>query len=154
MSSAGAIGSDAVPSGGSISEQATRVSGRRFAAHIVDGIVFTFIVVGVILLFTLLPDSALTDVLLGVALVGMLTVGHVAYFVLTQRRGGQTPGKKLVGVRVIDEHGGDPSVGALIKRTVPLLIEYVYVFAAIGMLTSSRRQRFGDRWARTYVVST
>jgi hypothetical protein len=28
----------------------------------------------------------------------------------------------------------------------------LYVIALIGMLTSEYRQRFGDRWGRTYVV--
>ena len=43
-------------------------------------------------------------------------------------------------------------VGVPAARTLPLYIEYVYVIALIGMLSSERRQRFGDRWARTYVV--
>jgi hypothetical protein len=39
-----------------------------------------------------------------------------------------------------------------VKRTLPLLIEYLYVLAFIGMMSSDYRQRFGDRWAHTYVV--
>ena len=34
-----------------------------------------------------------------------------------------------------------------------LLIEYVYVIAFVGMMSSDYRQRFGDRWADTYVVT-
>jgi hypothetical protein len=31
-------------------------------------------------------------------------------------------------------------------------VEYFYVIAWISMMASSYRQRFGDRWGRTYVV--
>jgi len=130
----------------------TRVSGRRFVAHLLDGVAFTILLVLVILLFALLPSGTLTDVLFGAALALGLTVGHVAYFVLQERRNGRTFGKRVVNLRVVDGHGAVPSDGALIKRTIPLLIEYFYIFALIAMMTSDHRQRWGDRWAGTYVI--
>jgi uncharacterized RDD family membrane protein YckC len=87
-----------------------------------------------------------------VAVLGF-TVGQVAYYVLTQRRHGHTPGKRLAGIRVVDRNGDVPSTGALVKRTIPLIVEYFYVIAFIGMMTSPFRQRLGDRWADTYVVA-
>ena len=48
--------------------------------------------------------------------------------------------------------GNVPTTGALVRRTIPLLIEYFYVIAWIGMMTSRFRQRLGDRWADTYVI--
>lgn len=33
------------------------------------------------------------------------------------------------------------------------MIEYFYIFALIGMMTPTYRQRYGDRWADTYVVA-
>jgi uncharacterized RDD family membrane protein YckC len=132
--------------------ESTRVSGRRFVAHLLDGVAFTILLVLVILLFALLPSGTLTDVLFAAALVLGLTVGHVAYFVLQERRNGRTFGKRVVGIRVVDGRGAVPGDGALIKRTVPLLIEYFYIFALIAMMTSDHRQRWGDRWAGTYVI--
>lgn len=126
----------------------TRVSGRRFAAHVADGAIYAVLFVILILI-----AGRTNDAILVIALVGGLTLFHVAYFVLLQRRSGRTPGKALVGIRVVDASGGVPSTGALVKRSIPLLIEYFYVIAAIGMLTSEYRQRFGDRWGGTYVVS-
>jgi uncharacterized RDD family membrane protein YckC len=139
-----------VESGGgpAFSAERTRVSGRRFVAHIVDGILYT-----VLFFLLILVAGATNDVILVSAFVLGLTVLHVAYFVLLQRRNGRTPGKALVGIRVVDATGQVPTTGALIKRTVPLLIEYFYVIALIGMLTSEYRQRFGDRWGKTYVVA-
>jgi uncharacterized RDD family membrane protein YckC len=91
-------------------------------------------------------------VLLVIVVIGWFTVGHIAYFVLLQRRNGYTPGKALAGIRVVDADGQTPRTGPLVKRTLPLLIEYLYVIALVGMLSSQHRQRFGDRWANTYVV--
>ena len=131
----------------------TRVSGRRFVAHFVDGVLFAVLFLVALLIVGLLPDSAVADVLLGATFVLGLTVGQVAYYVVTQRRKGRTPGKRLVGIRVVDADGAVPTTGALVKRTIPLLIEYFYIIAWIGMMSSDYRQRLGDRWGRTYVVA-
>jgi uncharacterized RDD family membrane protein YckC len=80
------------------------------------------------------------------------TVIHVAYFVLTQRAGGQSPGKRWAHIRVVDAMGRTPDSTALVQRTIPLLFEYFYAIALIRMMTSRYRQRLGDRWADTYVV--
>lgn len=128
------------------------MSGRRYVAHLVDGVIMGLLLAVLLLLVAALPTSTVADAVLLVVLVGALTVGQVAYFVLTERKSGQSPGKRLVGIRVVDEAGNVPDQTALVKRTVPLLIEYVYVFALFGMLSSPYRQRFGDRWAGTYVV--
>ncbi len=53
----------------------------------------------------------------------------------------------------MDAGAAVPTTGALVKRTIPLLIEYFYVIALIGMLTPDYRQRLGDRWGGTYVVA-
>jgi uncharacterized RDD family membrane protein YckC len=126
---------------------ATHVSGRRYLAHLVDGVVLT-----VILIVVLIPAALIADVLIVVVLVLWFTVGHVAYFVLTQRRHGQSPGKRFNGLRVVDARGSTPSSAALVRRTLPLLVEYLYVVAFVGMMSSDYRQRLGDRWAHTYVV--
>ena len=137
---------------GSVSEEDTRVSGRRYVAHLVDGVIMSLGLVVLLLLLSVLGSSTAADVVLAVAIVAALTVGQVAYFVLTQQHGGQSPGKRLVGIQVVDSAGRVPDRAALVKRTVPLVFEYFYVIALIGMLASPYRQRLGDRWADTYVV--
>ena len=123
------------------------MSGRRYVAHLADGVVYL-----VIFAVLLIPGAIWSDVILAIELVLLLTVGQVAYYVLTQRGTGRSPGKRLVGIRVVDAEGRPPSTGALVKRSIPLLVEYFYVLAWISMMTSDYRQRFGDRWAKTYVV--
>ena len=135
-----------------VSEYDTRVSGRRFIAHWVDGLLITILLVGAVLLVGMLPEGTLGDIALGATFVLGLTVGQLSYYVLSQRRNGRTPGKWLVRIRVVDAAGRTPTTRQLVKRTVPLIVEYFYVIAFIGMMASPYRQRFGDRWADTYVV--
>ena len=113
-----------------------------------------FVVLFLILLVVAgsLPESDAADVVFGSAAILGFTAGQVAYYVLTQRRHGRTPGKRLAGIRVVDRIGNVPTTGALVKRTIPLIVEYLYVIAWIGMMTSPFRQRLGDRWADTYVI--
>lgn len=129
------------------SEDDAHVSGRRFWAHFVDSVVLS-----AILFVLILPAAIISDILIIVVFVLWFTVVHVAYFVVTQRSGGQSPGKRLANIRVVDAMGRTPDSAALVRRTVPLIIEYFYVIAFIGMMSSRYRQRLGDRWAHTYVV--
>ena len=139
-----------------VPEEATRVSGRRFVAHFVDGLIYTIAaLVAFIPLFVLvavMPDSTITTVVYIVGLIAIFTVGHVWFLVLLHKGDGQSPGKKIVGIRVVDANGQVASTSALWKRSWPIIIEYLYVIAWIGMMTSSHRQRFGDRLADTYVI--
>ena len=130
----------------------TRVSGRRYLAHWLDSTIFAVLFLILVVLAGMLPDGGAADVVFGAVLVLGFTAGQLAYYVLTQRRHGRTPGKRLAGIRVVDRNGNVPTTGALVKRTVPLLVEYFYVIAWIGMMTSPFRQRLGDRWADTYVI--
>jgi uncharacterized RDD family membrane protein YckC len=128
--------------------EATHVSGRRLLAHVVDNVVYT-----VIFIAALIPAAIISDVLLVIVLIAGVTVGQVAYFVLTQRGDGRSPGKRAAGIRVVDPRGGVPSQGALVRRSIPLLVEYFYVVALASMLGSPYRQRLGDRWGHTYVIN-
>lgn len=68
---------------------------------------------------------------------------------------GATWGKLLTGLRVVDAGGGRPTLTAVFVRNAVRLIDYWPGFYAIGIvaaLLSPRRQRLGDRAARTLVV--
>ncbi len=69
---------------------------------------------------------------------------------------GQTPGKRIAGVRVVAlAHGGAPGVGAILIRNVFRLIDSMPVFYAIGLVTTivtTHRVRIGDIAAGTVLV--
>ncbi len=69
---------------------------------------------------------------------------------------GQTPGKRIAGIRVVAlAHGGAPGVGAILIRNVFRLIDSMPLFYAIGLVTTivtSHGVRIGDIAAGTVLV--
>lgn len=88
----------------------------------------------------------------------------VAYFVLLQGRAGWTPGKRMVGVRVVDATGAVCGIPRAFVRYLPLLVPAL--IPAVGpflgglialaefilILAHRRHQRMGDLFAKTFVV--
>ena len=69
---------------------------------------------------------------------------------------GQTLGKKLLNIRVVDLEGGGPKISAFILRWLILPLD-VFGSAGIGPLCvffTKRQQRLGDLVAGTWVVRT
>ncbi len=68
---------------------------------------------------------------------------------------GQTPGKRMLGIRVVRDAGFPVDAGASILRNVVRVIELaigMYVVSAIVMLVSKENKRAGDFAAGTIVV--
>jgi uncharacterized RDD family membrane protein YckC len=68
---------------------------------------------------------------------------------------GQTPGKRLVGLRVLSVTGRPVHVGEAILRNLLRVVDSfpgVYAVGIVSMLVSSRSQRLGDLAAGTVVV--
>lgn len=128
--------------------EATRVTPARGAAHFVDGLIYNLIA-----LIPFIGAAAVSNMLAAIVVFIWAFPGLVLYFVLTQRGTGRSPGKRLLGLRVVDASGAPPSTGALLRRTLPLLVEYLYLISLLAILSSPTRQRLGDRWAATYVIT-
>lgn len=68
---------------------------------------------------------------------------------------GQTPGKRMAGVRIVNREGGPPSVGAILIRNAFRLIDSLPVFYLIGLVATfvtEQRIRIGDMAAGTLLV--
>jgi uncharacterized RDD family membrane protein YckC len=68
---------------------------------------------------------------------------------------GQTPGKRMAGVRVTNRIGGTPSSLAILIRNAFRLIDCLPAFYGIGLITtifSAQRVRLGDLAAGTLLV--
>jgi uncharacterized RDD family membrane protein YckC len=79
--------------------------------------------------------------------------GYFATFEALWR--GQTPGKRLVGLRVIDVSGSRVSVYAAILRNLIRVVDQlpgIYAVGIVSVLVTSRQQRLGDLAAGTVVV--
>lgn len=78
----------------------------------------------------------------------------LAYFFALESRGGQTLGKKIVGIRVVSDNGGELTAGPVLVRTLMRIVDG-FAFYAVGFfvaLANSKNQRVGDMAASTRVV--
>jgi len=80
----------------------------------------------------------------------------LAYFFVGEAAAGRTPGKQLVGLRVVRTDGTPAGPGPILVRTLLRLIDQLPVFYLVGfvvMLVTGRQQRLGDLAAQTHVVA-
>ena len=82
------------------------------------------------------------------------TVLFIIYFVLFEWLFGATPGKLLLGMRVVTERGEPCGFVAAFLRGLMRLIDglFLCIPAIASMSTSDLRQRLGDKAARTVVA--
>ena len=135
--------------------------GSRFLALVVDFLIFcavflptTRVVKG---MWLMSPSDhrwssglLVTDPLCIVFLVVM-----ALYFVLLEGLAGVTPGKWVLGLRVVREDGSKPGLAKSAVRNALRVVDGLPVFNIIGVVLIARspeRARFGDRMAGTRVV--
>ena len=127
--------------------------GDRFVAHFIDYIIF---VLGLILAVAIISIATNNDTLAGnniLGVVGRLLLFPVFFYRLCADglEGGQSYGKRLMKICVIDATSGKPCtfVKSLIRQIPSLLlgiIDAVFIF-------SQSRQRLGDTISSSIVVS-
>jgi len=132
----------------------------RFVAVLLDAVI-VFLPLG--LLVGLMTGGGYADSGDGYANAGIDVGGNafwllvalgVGYYIVCEAATGATLGKRLVGIRVVGEHGDRVTVGAAVVRNLLRLVDALF-FYLVGFLfasTSPRGQRLGDRAARTVVV--
>jgi uncharacterized RDD family membrane protein YckC len=133
--------------------------GRRAVAVIVDGVVLlaAFLAIGLLI-------GALTGGLVagGFELTGMpaviamlaWTVIGFGYFIGLEARSGQTLGKRLLGLRVVNEDGTPIEMSTSVVRNIIRIVDGIFFYAvgAVSILVSGKKQRLGDHVANTVVV--
>lgn len=134
------------------------VTGRRIVATIVDGLVIGALYSAMAGTFgTITTDGGATHWTATMPWGGSLAYAVVValYFILLEGYRGQTLGKMLVGVKVVNEAtGAPPGLAGATVRTVLRVVDGLlsYLVAFIVVLASAKRQRLGDMAARTLVV--
>ena len=117
--------------------------GDRLAAFLLDSLfwtVATFLVfIAVLLVFGRLGTSFMLTLSIAVFLAFLIRNLYMIHFELFWR--GATPGKRLMGIRVIDRRGGLLLPGAVIARNLTREIEY---FFPIGFLSAGAAR--GSPW--------
>ncbi|MFC1755539.1 RDD family protein [Thermoproteota archaeon] len=134
--------------------------GERFFAVLVD-----MILVGIITGIVMVPLGLIA--LMGSAMSGspfgwfmgpsqgLSFLGWILYFTYFESTSGQTIGKRMMGIKVVDESGGSVDGGRILVRNVLRIIDwlpFLYIIGIILLSTSSGKQRLGDIVAKTVVV--
>jgi uncharacterized RDD family membrane protein YckC len=99
-----------------------------------------------------LPDVVVTIAIAAGAVAYL--VWFVGYFTMFWSTTGQTPGARVMGVRVVCADGGEPvRLGAAIVRLMGMALAALPLFAGfLLILVDDRRRGLQDRFARTVVV--
>jgi len=148
--------------------------GLRSLALVVD-IGITSGLVGVLVFLSVLPflvvvavffqkikDLVIMDPTLAIAMMCIVLFGglilclfsiHVYFIFFEWRFKGQTPGKKIFGVKVISLDGKPLTLKQCIKREFYRYVDHLLIFPVfIGIRNSPLGQRVGDRAANTTVI--
>ena len=135
----------------------TGVIGARIGAQIVDniimGIIFAvafFVMGGIGSAIGGDAGGAISGIGLLLGLVGVF----VYWFLLEGLWDGYTIGKKLFGIKVVEEDGHECTLSSSFVRNLLEIIDglFYYLVGFIVMAVSDKRQRIGDRLAGTTVV--
>ena len=133
--------------------------GSRFMAAFVDSFVYFVIAIGVSILYgqvnNRITNPALSSTLEAIY-IGFTFILYWAYYILFELLwGGQSPGKRLVGLRVVRIDGTPAAPGQIIIRNIMRLVDLFPAFYATGLVTmflNSQSRRLGDLAAGTLVV--
>jgi uncharacterized RDD family membrane protein YckC len=131
--------------------------GSRFAAALVDYLIEALILVALVLVLRfglgVSPSgSALGDAGRVLGLFAVFWGYNIAFEVLNS---GRTPGKTLIGIRVVLESGAPVTFAQSAVRNVLRVIDILpgtYLVGVIAILVTRRNQRLGDLAAGTLVV--
>lgn len=136
--------------------------GSRFTALMIDGVILIAVLlavtIGVPLLLgwaRLLPSGSVSSVMAVLVLVNFLvTWGYFVYF--EAFRDGQTPGKRRMGLRVVQDGGYPLSVRAALVRNLLRLVDSVppptFLLGGTAMMLHPQTKRVGDMAAGSVVV--
>lgn len=82
-------------------------------------------------------------------------VSWILYFSYFESTSGQTIGKRMMSIKVVDESGGSLDSGRIVVRNVLRIVDwlpFLYIIGFILLSTSNGKQRLGDLAAKTVVV--
>lgn len=118
--------------------------GKRFAAGVIDLIlipIFLGVIAGLLLLNA--PEGIRNVILI---------VLNIAWMIF--RDAVFSPGRKMVGTRLVSLTGGKVSVGQAFIRNILLIIPFILVIGYLVELIAllMKGERVADSWAKTRVV--
>lgn len=135
-----------------------RVAGPmlRAGAYLIDFLIRVMLLLAGVLLSSLAGLALGDKVANGLMLLAWFLLDWLYPVVFEAGRRGATPGKRLMGLRVVQASGSPITVGQAVVRNFLRFIDsmpfFTYAFGMASCLASKRFQRLGDLAAGTVVV--
>lgn len=136
-----------------------------FATRLVAFLIDRMIIFGFVTITVLVANFLLDTLPLGngsiweytqqflIAVVAVVNISfYWGYFLVFWTLSGQTPGKALMGVRIVRTNGEPLHIGRAIIRVVGYWVSSILFLGYLWVLVDNRRQAFHDKLAGTYVV--
>lgn len=130
-------------------------AGSRMVAALVDGIRWAMTYAALVVVIQFLPLPFASEVLGGLLIAGALVLLVVSEATAHVLGGGQTLGKRIMGLRVVSADGSPASSGQLWMRSLFLPLEWIPLplpFGLVMICATRRRQRLGDLAADTVCI--
>ena len=100
-----------------------------------------------------LTETVLVYASVWVPALGLFSLITVAYLALFTALGGQTPGKRLLGLQVVDASGAEPGIlRSALRALLALGSGLMVLMGFLLVLFDRRRQALHDKLAHTYVI--
>lgn len=130
--------------------------GPRLIAQIIDGVILfiLYFIVGAAMF------GALTFDVYGAAAVSFMGIYGLLgflYFLILEGLRGATVGKMLMKIKVVREDGSAYGFGPALIRNILRIIDvlpFLYIIGLILISRSDKKQRLGDRIAKTVVIKS
>ncbi|HEX4744167.1 MAG TPA: RDD family protein [Candidatus Limnocylindria bacterium] len=129
-------------------------AGNRGFAALLDFVIATVLTTGWITAWSVVVEAT-GGVVLGIVLFTAVLFGWAYFILLEWLWNGQTVGKRVFGLRVIDEGGSPARFFAVFVRNLIRVVDFLpglYGVGLVSIVLSSRSQRLGDLAAGTFVV--
>ena len=121
----------------------------RFGAYVLDFLIFLIPVAVLMFFLAIFFNMSLEDAEVIVGLIGFFVI---AAFESSDKMQG-TPGKKILGLRIVDTHGETISYGRALGRSLAKVLSNLILFIGFFMIGWTREKRgLHDFIAVTYVV--
>lgn len=119
--------------------------GRRIAAGVIDLVIIPIILGVIVGLFLLAVPDLIRSIVLVVVNIAWLIFRDAIY----------SPGRAMVGTKLISLSGDKVSIGQAVLRNILLIIPFVLVVGYIVEIVAvlAKGERVADGWAKTRVVS-
>ena len=138
---------------------------KRAFAYLLD-IVFVNVIVGILIVLALIvgavivgaaqsahnDDAATAGAMIFLFMYAFVFLGAYAMIVLRDGHQGMSPGKRIIGLQVINTVTGAPAkFGDSFKRNIILVVPVLPIVVAVQIFTANGI-RIGDEWAQMKVI--